>query len=134
MRRMLNLAVIVWAIASVSAAFGADNSLGTWKLNMEKTKYTPAPFPVKSVTSVREAAPGGVKVTNTGERTDGTAINATYTAKYDGSPTSVSGEGSPYDTVSMKQVDANTFSWDAKRAMENITLTDGSWFLPTAKP
>ena len=116
MRRVLNLAVIVLAIASVSAAFGADNSLGTWKLNVEKTKYTPAPFPVKSVTSVREAAPGGVKVTNTGERTDGTAINATYTAKYDGSPSSVSGEGSPYDTVSIKQVDANTFTWDAKKA------------------
>jgi hypothetical protein len=116
MRRMLNLAVIVWAIASVSAAFGADNSLGTWKLNVEKTKYTPAPFPVKSITQVREASPGGVKVTNTGERSDGTAINATYTAKYDGSPTSVSGEGSPYDTVSIKQVDANTFTWDAKKS------------------
>ncbi len=116
MRRTLNLAVIVLAIASVSAAFGADNSLGTWKLNVEKTKYTPGPFPVKSVTTVREAAPGGVKVTNTGERSDGTAINNTYTAKYDGSPATVSGQGAPYDTVSIKQVDANTFTYDAKKS------------------
>ena len=43
-------------------------------------------------------------------------MNATYTAKYDGSPSSVSGEGSPYDTVSIKQTDANTFTWDAKKS------------------
>jgi hypothetical protein len=120
MRRMFSLALIVLAITSAAAAFGADNSLGTWKVNIEKTKYTPAPWPVKSVTSVREAVPGGVKVTNTGERTGGTVINSTYTAKYDGSPCSVSGQGSPYDTVSLKQVNANTFAYDAKK-------TDGKY-------
>lgn len=120
MRRFFNLALMVLAIVSMPAAFGADNSLGTWKVSLERSKYTPAPFPVKSLTSVREVAPGGVKVSNTGERTDGTPINATYTAKYDGSPSSVSGEGAPYDTVSIKQVDANTFTWDAKK-------TDGKY-------
>jgi hypothetical protein len=75
---------------------------------------------VKTVTSVREAVPDGVKVTTTGERTDGTAINASYTAKYDGSPASVSGQGAPYDSVSIKQVNANTFTYDAKK-------TDGKY-------
>jgi len=117
MRKIFGLALIVLAITSTSAAFGADdNSLGTWKANVEKTKYTPAPWPVKSVTAVREAAPGGVKVTNTGERTDGTPINTSYTAKYDGSPATVSGQGAPYDTVSIKQNDANTFTYDAKKS------------------
>src|SRR5450755_1865823 len=41
------------------AAFGADNSLGTWKLNMSKSKFDPGPGPVKSLTSMREAADGG---------------------------------------------------------------------------
>lgn len=116
MRRIFSLALIVSAIASATAAFGADNSLGTWKVNVDKSKYTPGAIPVKSITSVRESAPDGVKVTNTGERADGTAINVTYTAKYDGSPTSVSGQGSPYDTVSIKQENANTFTWDAKKS------------------
>ena len=120
MRRILSLALVVLAITSAAAAFGADNSLGTWKANLEKTKYTPAPWPVKSVTSVREAVPGGVKVTNTGERLDGTAINSTYTAKYDGSPSPVSGQGAPYDSVSLKQLNANTFAYDAKQ-------TDGKY-------
>jgi hypothetical protein len=114
MKRLFTFALATLVITSTAAAFGADNSLGTWKLNVEKSKYSPAPFPVKNITSVREAAGDGVKVTNTGERADGTAINATYTAKYDGSPTSVSGQGAPYNTMSIKQVNANKFSYEAK--------------------
>jgi hypothetical protein len=83
---------------------------------LKRVSTVPGPFPLKSLTSVREAASDGVKVTNTGERADGTSVNASYTAKYDGSPTSVSGQGAPYDTVSIKQVDANRFTWDAKNS------------------
>jgi hypothetical protein len=116
MQKLFRLfALATLAIASTTAAFGADHSLGTWKVNVEKSTYNPGALPIKSLTSVREAADGGVKVTNTGERSDG-PVNATYTAKYDGSPSSVSGEGSPYDTVSIKQTDANTFTWDAKKS------------------
>jgi hypothetical protein len=116
MKKLFTLALATLAITSTVAAFAADNSLGTWKLNVEKSKYTPAPFPVKSITAVREAADNGVKVTNTGERADGSAVNSTYTAKYDGSDSAVSGQGSPYDSVSLKQVNANTFTYEAKNS------------------
>jgi len=49
-------------------------------------------------------------------RTDGSAINTSYTAKYDGSPAEVTGEGSPYDSISVKQGDANTFTYEAKNS------------------
>jgi hypothetical protein len=88
---------------------GADNSLGTWKLNMEKSKYTGAPMPVKSLTVTREASDGGVKVTTTGEQADGTAINSSYTAKYDGTEVHVTGNA-PYDRIRIKQVNANMFT------------------------
>jgi hypothetical protein len=114
MKKLLTLALATLAITSTVAAFGADDSLGTWKLNTAKSKYSPGPFPVKSVTSVREAAGDGVKVTNTGERSDGSAINASYTAKYDGSPATVSGQGAPYDTVTLKQVHSKKFTYEAK--------------------
>src|SRR5579859_1980958 len=116
MKRLLTFALATLVIASTSAAFGADHSLGTWKLNPEKSKYSPGPLPVKSLTAVREAADNGVKVTTTGERSDGTAINTTYTAKFDGSPASLSGQGAPYDTVSLKQVNANTFTYETKNS------------------
>jgi hypothetical protein len=114
MRTILNTVILALAITTV-AAFGADNTIGTWKLNVAKSKYTPAPFPLKSLTTVREASSGGVKVTNTGERSDGTMINATYTTKYDGTDASVTGTGSPYDTISIKQVNANTLTDERKK-------------------
>jgi hypothetical protein len=116
MQRFFTLALATLLITSATAAFAADNSVGTWKLNVEKSKYSPAPFPVKSITATREAADNGIKVTNTGERADGSPINSTYTAKYDGSDSAVSGQGSPYDSVSIKQVNANTFNYEAKNS------------------
>src|ERR1700683_4511524 len=97
MRKILSLALVALAITTTVSAWGADNSLGTWKANTAKSKYTPAPWSVKSLTVTSEAAPGGVKVTNMGMHTDGSAINASYTATYDGSSSKVTGEGAPYD-------------------------------------
>jgi hypothetical protein len=70
MRTLLTKALIALAITSV-AALGADNTLGTWKLNVANSKYTGAPMPVKSVTVTIEASDGGVKQTTTGEQADG---------------------------------------------------------------
>jgi hypothetical protein len=139
MRKIFSLALFALAITTTVSAWGADNSLGTWKANTAKSKYTPAPWPVKSLTVTREAAPGGVKVTNTGMRTDGSAINASYTATYDGSSSEVAGEGAPYDSMSVKQGDANTFTYEAKntktkyRASGRIVISgDGKTMTQTA--
>jgi hypothetical protein len=140
MRRMFSLALVVLAITTTSAALGPDNSLGTWKANVTASKYTPAPWPVKSLTVVREAVPGGVKVTNSGERRDGTAINTSYVANYDATPASVTGQGAPYDTISIKQVDANTFTYEAKNTTgkyhasgHTVISSDGKTMTTTAK-
>jgi hypothetical protein len=107
-------ATMLLGIAALAVA-GADNTIGTWKLNMEKSKYTPAPMPVKSLTVTREAADGGVKQTTTGERSDGTAINATYTTRYDGKEVAVTGNA-PYDMIAIKQVNANTQTDERRKA------------------
>jgi len=114
MRRTIGKALAVLAVVT-AVAFSADNSVGTWKLNLDKSKYTPAPMPVKSLTVIRETSDGGIKVTIKGEQADGTPIDATYTAKYDGTESQVTGH-SPYDTVSIKQVNANTLTDQRKKA------------------
>jgi hypothetical protein len=114
-------AFIALAITTI-AALGADNSIGTWKLNVEKSKYTPAPMPVKSLTVTREASDGGVKQTVTGERSDGTAASGSYTAKYDGKDVQVTGNA-PYDTIAIKQVNANTLTEERKKAGSSYKAT-----------
>ncbi len=123
MRKMFGVALATLALATTLVALEADNSLGTWKINLAASKYTPAPWLVKSLLVVREAVPGGVKVTTTGERTDGTAINTTYSANYDGTPAGVTGKGAPYDTVSIKKVDSNTFQYEAKNTTGKYSAT-----------
>jgi hypothetical protein len=113
MRTILGKALVALAITSV-AALAADNTLGTWKLNVAKSKYTPAPLPIKSLTVVREASDGGVKHTTTGERSDGTKVNASYTAKYDGKEVPVTGN-SQYDAIAIKQVNADTLIDERKK-------------------
>ncbi len=81
--------------------FGADSTLGTWKFNAAKSK-TAAGFQIKQQTDVRVATPdGSVKVTRTGQMADGTAVNFSFTYKYDGKKYPVT--GGPFDTLSVKR-------------------------------
>jgi hypothetical protein len=106
---MRNILVKPFTVLVITAmgAFGADESLGTWKLNIGKSKFNPT-APVKSLITTREAAEGGVKLTTTGEQADGIKINSSYQAKYDGNDYPVT--GAPWDTIAIKQVDSNTFT------------------------
>jgi hypothetical protein len=113
MRTIFARAFIALAITTLGA-LGADNTIGTWKLNVEKSSFMPVPMPVKSLTIRREAADGGVKVTTTGEQANGTAINATYTARYDGKEAQVKGNAA-YDRIAIKQMNANAVTDTRKK-------------------
>ena len=87
-------------------------------------------MPVKSLTVTREASDGGVKQTVTGERADGTAASGSYAARYDGNEVQVTGN-SPYDTIAIKQVNANTLTEERKKtggsykATSRIVVSNG---------
>jgi hypothetical protein len=92
---------------------GADSTLGTWKFNAAKSTSTSA-NPIKSQTDMREATPdGGVKVTRTAQMMDGTPLNYRYTYKYDGIDNPVT--GAPFDTLSVKRIDADTTSFEVRK-------------------
>lgn len=113
--RNVTVKVLIGMAVTAIAMFGADNSIGTWKRNVARSKSTPAAKnPIKSLTSVREAIDGGVKVTATGEMQDGTAINYSASVKYDGKEYPAT--GGSWDTVSIKQIDANTFTVENKKS------------------
>jgi len=130
--------ILVLAITSLGM-FGADNTIGTWKRDMAKSKLTPpATNPIKNLTLMYQAIDGGVKVTATGERQDGTAINTSYSVKYDGKPVPVT--GAAWDTTSMKRVDDNTVTFENKKTGGKYHVTgksviskDGKTMTTTAK-
>jgi len=108
MRSILRIAVAMTAITV--GAFCADNTIGTWKMNPAKSKTPAGQSRITSLTVVREASGDSVKVTVKGEREDKSKIDVSYMAKYDGKDVAVSGSGLPYDTLAIKQVDANTLT------------------------
>jgi hypothetical protein len=122
MRNFVAKLVIGVAITSIGM-YGADNSIGTWKRNIDKSKSTPPlTNPITSLTIAFEAVDGGVKQTVTGQRKDGTAINGGFTAKYDGKEYPVT--GAPWDTISIKQIDANTFTTETKKSDGKYHMTN----------
>src|ERR1035438_5945466 len=104
MRNITAQLVIGVALTSIGM-FGADSTVGTWKYTAAKSKTTNT-NPIKSQTDVRETTPdGGAKDTRAGELMDGTPSNYTYTYKYDGKESPVT--GAPFDTISVKRIDAS---------------------------
>ena len=105
MKRTWAVALAIGLAGSVALAQGADPMLGTWKLNVAKSKTT-----YKSGTTVIEAAGDAVKVTADLEAPDGTKYHWTWTAKYDGKDNPVTGT-TPYGSpavASLTKVDART--------------------------
>ena len=79
-----------------------DPILGTWQLDVAKSKYDPGPGP-KMLTLTYEAVGDGIKVTTKGVDGQGKPIATEYTANYDGKDYPVSGE-TDYEAVSLKRV------------------------------
>src|SRR5262245_36012520 len=108
------LAVCLVALSPLSGFAQTDPFIGTWKLNLAKSKYSPVP-PPKSQTITYEAVGQGVKYTAKGTDAEGKPINLQITFNYDGKDYPIT--GSPdFDTVALKRIDANTVEITRKKA------------------
>jgi hypothetical protein len=113
-RVMLGVAAVVLAVAAVAAA-QPDPLVGTWSLNLAKSKYSPGP-PPKSATTTYEAAGKGYKVSVKMEPASGPAQQWSYTTQLDGKDSPITGNPNA-DTVAVKRIDANT--------LESVSKKDG---------
>ncbi len=100
--------LIVGAIIALATgtALAADAVVGTWKLNVAKSTFSPGPAP-KSQTRVYSESAQGLTVMVKTTAADGKESSTTLTFKEDGKPYPES--GSPdFDMVSVTRVDALT--------------------------
>jgi len=89
-----------------SVASAADAVIGTWKLNVAKSTFSPGPAPNSQTRTYAESAQG-IALTIKTVAQDGKESTATVTFKEDGKPYAMSGNPD-FDTVSVKRVDAFT--------------------------
>jgi hypothetical protein len=108
------LAMCLFATSSLSGFTQTDPIIGTWKLNLAKSKYSPGP-PPKSQTVTYEAVGEGIKLTAKGTDGEGKPIDTQYTANYDGKDYPVTGNPN-YDAIARKRVDAYKMEMTRKKA------------------
>ena len=118
MHRLLRataLVTIVIAAAAVElAAQGADPLVGTWELNVAKSKDTPGPAP-KSETRTYVVAGQDIKASSKGVDGSGKPTAASWTINYDGKDRPLTGNPDA-DMLSLKRVNAITAEFTQKRA------------------
>jgi hypothetical protein len=109
----LALCALIHSPTTVSAQ--PDVSLvGTWKLNVAKSKLGPGPAP-RSITSTIQAVGDRTKLTGVRIDADGLRTEAKYTVRVDGKDYPIEGSANA-DTVSLKRIDARTIERTDKRA------------------
>jgi hypothetical protein len=103
-------------LEGTAAMLQTDPILGTWQVNLAKSKYGEEPRP-KSHTRTYVLAGDQIKATSKTVGADGKVVNGawSFSANYDGKETSMSGfdEG---DSLTIKRVDSNTFAVTQKKA------------------
>jgi len=99
--------LVVVLAATTLAQSGNPTNLGTWKLNLAKSKIS-ADMAPKSATFTVEAAGAGAKVTVDAVYADGTVRHWGYTANYDGKDNPITGNCQYGDVAAVTRVDANT--------------------------
>jgi hypothetical protein len=129
-RVTLVIAAAVFAVAMLATAQTKDPFVGTWRLNVAKSKYTPGPAP-KSITATYEAAGKGYKVSVKNEPATGPVQQYSYTTNLDGADAPITGNNPNADTIAVKRIDATTLEVVNKKGgkatttQKNVVSADG---------
>jgi hypothetical protein len=124
------LATAVLTIAVLATAQTKDPFVGTWGLNVAKSKYSPGPVP-KSVTATYEVAGQGYKISVKNEPASGPVQQYSYTTNLDGKDAPVTGNNPNADMVAAKRIDAHTLEIVNKKGgkvtttQRNVVAADG---------
>jgi len=112
--------VFTMALAGALLAQAADPQIGTWKLNVAKSTFSPGPAPTSGTTKI-EAAGAGAKLIVDQTAADGAARHWEFTADYDGKDVPITGNNPDADTVARTRVNANTVETISKKAGKVVT-------------
>lgn len=105
--------IVALALSAAYARSSGDPVLGTWRLNVAKSEFTPGPG-WRSQVRTYQATPEGVAVTWTGVDAKGEKMHVSYAYAYDGRDYPMLGSAS-YDTLTAVRIDAWTVKSEEKR-------------------
>jgi hypothetical protein len=113
------------------SAQSADPWFGTWKVNLDKSKYSPGPPPKSSVRKV-EPWEGGLKQTVDTVNAQDQAIHTETSAKFDGKDYPVKGAPVANTTSAYTRIDDRTIQF-VNKVDGKVTITTRIVFSPDGK-
>jgi hypothetical protein len=114
------LALLAVLAASAGAAAADDPMLGSWKLNVAKSKFGSGPAIKEETNQVEPFGGNGIKLTAQITRADGTKVTESYAGTFDGKEFSVGGDPN-VDAAYLKRIDAHTMERINKKAGKPTT-------------
>jgi hypothetical protein len=102
----------------------ALSRIGTWKLNVAKSKYDPGP-PPKNATRTIESRGNGTRQSTEGVDATGSRVAYEYSANYDGKDYPMTGSGTPNeaDSIAIRRIDNFTVEATLKKAGNVVQTT-----------
>jgi hypothetical protein len=104
----------LFAVSSATRAQSPDPWIGTWKVNLAKSTYSPGPKPTVPGTIKSEPSAGGLKTTIDAVNPQGQPIHTEAVAMFDGKDNPVKGAQAPKTTTALKRIDGRTFEAQGK--------------------
>jgi hypothetical protein len=116
---VITLALSVLMLSAVAQA--ADKQVGTWKLDVAKSKYSPGPAPKEGTLKI-EAQADGLKITIDGIDAEGKTVHMEFSPKYD---------GKDYPTTGMPGADSISLKKISDHTIEAVSKKDGKPMITT---
>jgi hypothetical protein len=120
MHRRFGVVLLVMFAAALALWSADDPMLGSWKLNVAKSKFSPGPALQAETNQVEPYGGNGIKLTAQITRADGTNVTESYAGTFDGKEFSVGGDAN-VDTAYLKRNDAYTMERINKKAGKPTT-------------
>ena len=108
------------ALALSLVASAGDQHSGTWKMNPDKSKYSPGPAPKSNTVTINSDA-DNIKLSSEGIDAAGNPTHVEYTAKYDGKDYPITGVPNA-DTVALERLDTSTTRSTIKKG-DQVVMT-----------
>ena len=123
-QRPFAVVCVAWGflLALSAAAYAQDPNVGSWRVELAKSKYNPADLAPKSVTVKSTSVGKGLNVVVDVVDYMGKPLHYEYTVTYDGRDVPVKGDPGR-DTTAMKRIDDLTFEQTNKKDGKVTTVS-----------
>ena len=131
MRPRLGMLLFLALVVSVGVRAQNDPLIGTWKMNLAKSKFDPGPPPKSPTTTKITAVAGGIRLVSDGVNAQGHATHTDANAKFDGKeyPRKAMAGGKPdttvYDSMAIGKSDA--YNYDVTEKLNGQMLGVVHW-------